>query len=76
MAASVDSTKPASFSVSVWIVTCTPAASATLRQASMAAGVVPQSSCSLKPEAPARSCSRRPSSLTVLPLPSRAKFSG
>ena len=38
IAASVSSTKPASLSVSVWIATCTPVASATRRQASIAAG--------------------------------------
>ncbi len=46
-----------------------PAASATVRQASMAAGVVPQSSCSLNPAAPPRNCSHIASALTVLPLP-------
>src|SRR5512146_52595 len=56
--------------------TCTPAAWATVRQASMAAGVEPQSSCSLKPAAPARSCSHRPSALTVLPLPSSTMLTG
>ena len=56
-AASVSSTKPDSFSVSVWIVTCTSYSSATDRQQSMAAGVVPQSSCSLRPQAPASICS-------------------
>ncbi|MDQ1425084.1 MAG: urease subunit alpha [Acidimicrobiaceae bacterium] len=53
MAASVDSTNPASFSVSVWMAAITPAASLTRRHVSIAAGVVPQSSCSLKPAAPA-----------------------
>jgi hypothetical protein len=57
-AASVVSTKPDSLSVSVWIATCTSISSATVRQQSMAAGVVPQSSCSLRPMAPARTCSR------------------
>ena len=72
----VSSTKPASFSVSVWIATCTPDASATRRQASIAAGVVPQSSCSLKPPAPPRSCSHIASSETVLPLPSSSTLTG
>ena len=49
IAASVDSTKPDSLMVSVWIVTCTSYLSATFRQLSIAAGVVPQSSCSLRP---------------------------
>ena len=76
IARSVSSTKPASFSVSVWIATCTPEASATRRQASIAAGVVPQSSCSLKPPAPPRSCSHIDSSRTVLPLPSSSTLTG
>jgi hypothetical protein len=42
----------------------------------MAAGVVPQSSWSLNPDAPAASCSTSPASDTVLPLPSRATFTG
>ena len=49
----VSSTKPDSFSVSVWIATCTSISSATERQLSIAAGVVPQSSWSLSPIAPA-----------------------
>jgi hypothetical protein len=56
--------------------TWTPLASATRRQASIAAGVEPQSSCSLKPETPASSCSHIARSLTVLPLPSRATLTG
>jgi hypothetical protein len=55
MAATVFSTKPDSFSVSVWIITCTSYSSATERQQSMAPGVVPQSSCSLSAQAPPRS---------------------
>jgi len=62
--------------VSVWIATCAPDASATRRQVSIAAGVAPQSSWILNPAAPARSCSHRASSWVVLPLPSRAKFTG
>ena len=50
----VSSTKPDSLSVSVWIITWTSNSSATERQQSMAAGVVPQSSCSLSAQAPAR----------------------
>ena len=42
----------------------------------MAAGVVPQSSCSLKPAAPARSCSHSASAETVLPLPSSTMLTG
>ena len=48
-AASVSSRKPDSLSVSVWIATWMSYFSATFRQLSMAAGVVPQSSCSLRP---------------------------
>jgi hypothetical protein len=62
--------------VSVWIATCTPDASATRRHASIAAGVVPQSSCSLNPPAPARSCSHSAASLTVLPLPMSRTLTG
>ncbi len=76
IARSVSSTKPASLSVSVWMSTFTPAASATRREASMTAGVVPQSSCSLKPPAPARSCSHIASSDVVLPLPSSSTLTG
>ena len=53
-AAIESSTNPDSLSVSVWMVTCTSSPSATERQQSMAAGVVPQSSCSFSPMAPAR----------------------
>jgi hypothetical protein len=60
MAAIESSTKPDSLSVSVWMVTCTSCSSATRRQQSIAAGVVPQSSCSLRPMAPARICSGKP----------------
>lgn len=44
MAAMVDSTKPDSLSVSVWISTWMSCASHTVKQLSMAAGVAPQSS--------------------------------
>ncbi len=75
-AAIVSSTKPDSFSVSVWIATCTSNSSATVRQQSIAAGVVPQSSCSFRPMAPASICSTRPRGSLALPLPSRPKFIG
>ena len=48
----------------------------TRRQASIAAGVVPQSSCSLNPTRRPRSCSRSASCDTVLPLPSSATLTG
>mmetsp|Transcript_10760 Transcript_10760/g.30227 ORF Transcript_10760/g.30227 Transcript_10760/m.30227 type:complete len:242 (+) Transcript_10760:880-1605(+) len=75
-APSVSSTHPASLSVSVWIVTCTSWASATPRQQSMAAGVVPQSSCNFSPTAPASMTSSRPSGRDVLPLPVNPKLRG
>jgi hypothetical protein len=56
--------------------TCTPVASATRRQASIVAGVVPRSAWSFKPPAPPRSCSHIDSSLTVLPLPSSSTLTG
>ena len=70
------STNPISLRVSECRATCTSASSATRRQASMAAGVVPQSSCSLKPAAPPRNCSHIESGLMVLPLPSNRMFIG
>ncbi len=42
----------------------------------MAAGVVPQSSWSLKPETPPSTCSSSPASDTVLPLPNSDTLSG
>ena len=53
MASIVSSTKPDSFSVSVWMATCTSYSSATRRRMSMTAGVVPQSSWTFRPQAPA-----------------------
>ena len=53
-----------------------PISSATVRQASIAAGVVPQSSCSLNPPAPPSTCSHSPSCDTVLPLPSSTTLTG
>ena len=58
-----------SFSVSVWIITCTSIASATRRQQSIAAGVVPQSSCSFSAQAPARTISSSAAGREALPLP-------
>jgi hypothetical protein len=69
MARIVSSTKPASLSVSVWMHTCTSRRSATVRQQSIAAGVVPQSSWSLRPQAPARICSSMAAGVLALPLP-------
>ena len=57
IAANVVSTKPLSLSVSVWMITWTSMSSATPRQQSIAAGVVPQSSCSLSAQAPASTIS-------------------
>ena len=70
------STKPDSFSVSVWIATCTSILSATLRAASIAAGVVPQSSCSFRPIAPASTCSTSGGVRLALPLPRKPRFIG
>ncbi len=53
IAAIVSSTNPASLMVSVWMASWTSSSSATRRLASMTAGVVPQSSWSLSPQAPA-----------------------
>ena len=75
-AAILASTKPDSLSVSVWIATCTSIASATERQQSIAAGVVPQSSCSFRPIAPARTCSRNASGRLAFPLPRKPRFIG
>src|SRR5258705_418084 len=70
------STKPASFKVSVWMATWMSISSATDRAASMAAGVVPQSSCSLRPMAPAATCSRRGSGLDAFPFPRKPRLMG
>mmetsp|Transcript_14883 Transcript_14883/g.43456 ORF Transcript_14883/g.43456 Transcript_14883/m.43456 type:complete len:211 (+) Transcript_14883:1087-1719(+) len=43
---------------------------------SMTAGVVPQSSCSLRPHAPASITSFKPSGSEVFPLPEKPKLSG
>ena len=72
-AARVSSTKPDSLSVSVWMATCTSCASATDRQQSIAAGVVPQSSCSLRPRQPATICSTRPLGPAGVPLAEKAE---
>ncbi len=75
-AAIVSSTKPLSFSVSVWIITCTSNRSATDKAQSIAAGVVPQSSCSFSDDAPARIISSSACGLLALPLPEKAMFIG
>mmetsp|Transcript_6110 Transcript_6110/g.16583 ORF Transcript_6110/g.16583 Transcript_6110/m.16583 type:complete len:234 (+) Transcript_6110:1100-1801(+) len=76
MAARESSTKPDSLSVSVWMVMAMSCSSAKVRAVSMTAGVVPQSSWSLRPDAPASSTSSRPSGDEVLPLPEKPKFMG
>ncbi|OWK20254.1 hypothetical protein AJ88_32140 [Mesorhizobium amorphae CCBAU 01583] len=76
IAATVFSTNPDSLSVSVWIITCTSWSSATDRQQSMAAGVVPQSSCSFSEQAPASTISSRAAGSEALPLPDRPMFIG
>ena len=65
-----------SFSVSVWIITCTSYSSATERQQSMAPGVVPQSSCSFSAQAPASTISSSAAGSEALPLPAKARFIG
>ena len=75
-AAMVSSTKPDSFKVSVWIATCVSVSSATFKQLSMAAGVVPQSSCNFKPIAPALICSCNAFGSDALPLPRKPRFMG
>mmetsp|Transcript_38964 Transcript_38964/g.99650 ORF Transcript_38964/g.99650 Transcript_38964/m.99650 type:complete len:233 (+) Transcript_38964:1193-1891(+) len=75
-AATLLSRQQLSFRVSVWMVTAMSSSSATVRQQSMAAGVVPQSSCSLRPTAPAAMMSRSPSGLLVFPFPVKPKFMG
>ena len=60
----------------MWIATCTSMRSATDRQLSMAAGVVPQSSCSFRPMAPARTCSSSGVGRLTLPLPRKPRFIG
>ena len=56
--------------------TCVSVASATFKQLSIAAGVVPQSSCNLRPIAPALICSCRASGKDALPLPKKPRFIG
>ncbi len=76
IAARVSPTNPASFNVSVWMATWTPVRSATVSEASMTAGVEPQSSCSLRPRAPPRIWDIIASCETVLPLPRKPMLSG
>src|SRR6266481_366440 len=72
----VSSTKPASLRVSVWIITWTSWSSATDKAQSIAAGVVPQSSCSLRAQAPALICSSSAAGRDALPLPAKPRFMG
>ena len=72
----VSSTKPDSFSVSVWMATWTSYSSATRSEQSITAGVVPQSSWSFRPQAPASTCSISGAGRLALPLPSRPEFTG
>jgi hypothetical protein len=72
----VSSTKPASLRVSVWIATWMSKRSATESAPSIAAGVVPQSSCSFRPMAPASICSASGSARDVLPLPRKPRLTG
>ncbi len=75
-AAIVSSTKPDSLNVSVWIATAMSSCSATPRQVSIAAGVVPQSSCSLSPQAPPSTISTNARGSEALPLPKKPRLTG
>ena len=55
---------------------CTSKSSATFRHVSIAAGVVPQSSCNFNPQAPALICSANGSAVAAFPLPRKPKFIG
>ena len=72
----VSSKKPASFKVSVCIATCTSNSSATFNDASIAAGVEPQSSCIFRPIAPASICSVRGAVVDQFPFPKKPRFIG
>mmetsp|Transcript_75540 Transcript_75540/g.136183 ORF Transcript_75540/g.136183 Transcript_75540/m.136183 type:complete len:234 (+) Transcript_75540:1224-1925(+) len=76
IAAMESSTKPDSLIVSVCIVMAMSCRSAKVRHVSIADGVVPQSSWSLRPEAPAWMTSKRPAGSDVLPFPENPKFIG
>src|ERR1044072_5986397 len=58
------------------IPTATSNSSQTFRQVSIAAGVVPQSSCNFNPAAPALICSLNARGSDAFPLPVKAKFIG
>lgn len=60
----------------MWIATWMSWRSATSRQLSIAAGVLPQSSCSFRPMAPASTCSSSGSGRLALPLPVKPMFIG
>ena len=62
--------------MSVWIITCTSNRSATDSAQSIAAGVVPQSSCSFRQAAPARIISSSAAGRDALPLAANARFTG
>ena len=76
IARSVESTKPASLRLSLCSATWRPNSSAARSAASIAAGVLPQSSCTLYAAAPPSACSRSPAALTVLPLPISRRLTG
>ena len=75
-AAMVSSTNPDSLRVSLWIATAMSYSSATPRQQSIAAGVVPQSSCSFSPQAPASTISTSACGSEALPFPKNPRFTG
>ncbi len=76
IASSVRSKKPDSFSVSVWIWSCTSNSSAASSEAWITAGIAPQSSWIFRPIAPARICSLSGATDEAEPLPRKPKFSG
>mmetsp|Transcript_23175 Transcript_23175/g.55043 ORF Transcript_23175/g.55043 Transcript_23175/m.55043 type:complete len:234 (-) Transcript_23175:285-986(-) len=76
IAAMESSTKPDSLIVSVWMVMAMSCLSANVSAVSITAGVVPQSSWSLRPAAPALMTSWSPVGSEVLPFPEKPKFRG
>mmetsp|Transcript_113988 Transcript_113988/g.309691 ORF Transcript_113988/g.309691 Transcript_113988/m.309691 type:complete len:319 (-) Transcript_113988:97-1053(-) len=76
IAAMESSMNPDSLMVSVWIVIATSFSSAKPSALSITPGVVPQSSCSFSPAAPASMTSISPARSQVLPFPEKPKFNG
>lgn len=72
----VSSKNPLSLRLSVWMATWTSCWSATLRALSMTAGVAPQSSCTLRAQAPATICSLSASGRLPFPLAMMPRLTG